>query len=199
MDLWSNHQQYSPPLLKHQYNASSRSTWTHLHATSEPSTDAALDIGTSRKPTHTTAASSNASDWMAQHPTTHSTTATGLADQQNSSSPWSSISDQIWTGNTPVTKVQGLCSLLGGECRDKSRPLFANSIFFFFVVLFCLFICFGFFFWRRGDVTLCHVTALVLLAIDCSKIQHSWMNLFGGVCNKNIQHECCLSFDLRIT
>ena len=165
MDLWSNHWQYSPPLLKHQYRkfrtqlpgpiASSRSTWTHFHATSEPSADAAPDTCTSRKPTHTTTASSIASDWTAHDPATHSTAATGLADQRNPSSPWSSTSDQIWTGNTPATKVQGLCSRLGGAWIEKSR-----------------------------DVTLRHVTAVGLLAFDCSVIQRSRMNLFGCVCNK---------------
>ena len=205
MDLWSNHRQYSPPLLQHQYGqfrappqlgpiASSRSTCTHLHATSEPSTDTALDTSTSRKPTHTTTASGNASDWTAHHPTTHSTAATGLADQRNSSSPWSSTSDQIWTGNTPATNVQGLCFFLGGARKEKSRPLFA-SIIFFFLVVFGLFI---FFFLRKGDITLYHVTVVALFAFHCSVIQHSGWTC-SVVCAINIQHGRYVSFVLRRT
>ena len=167
MDLWSNHRQYSPPLLQHQYGqfrtlpqpgpiASSRSTRTHFHATSEPSTVAALDTGTSRKPTHTTAASSNASDWMAHHPTTHSTAATGLADQWNSSSPWSSISEQIWTDNT-IRRPQKFKDFVPSkEESAKTRAdlclltVFFSFSLFFFVFSFVLFV---FFFWRRGNVT----------------------------------------------
>ena len=178
---WIYGQIINPLLLQHQYGqfrtlpqpgpiASSHSTWIHFHTTSEPSTDSALDTGTSRKPTHTTTASSNASDWTAHHPLNRSNRTSRPEKLQQSMiiNKWRDLQ-----GNTPATKVQGLCCLLGGECQDKSRPLFANSIFFSFFVVFFTFSFI--FFWGMS-----HYVTLLLLRY--SPLIVPWFSIPGWTC-----------------
>ena len=85
------------------------------------------------QPTHTATTSDTTSAKPTHHPTTPTAAATGPTDQRSSASPWSSTNYQIWAGNTPTTKVQALCSFLGGHWKTidswESKPLFASSTF----------------------------------------------------------------------